>query len=277
MRTYWHIELRCDNAREQSWILFDVGAIGIEELDEHFIRVSFYGEKNEVHAFVQSAKLAGFAYRCAAEVVQQNWVSQCSQVFEKVQVGNLLIEPISSPQQLPKEKPREALYLIPGLGFGTGHHPSTQQSLDLLQRRAIPQLPPRKILDFGCGSGILSIACAKLFDADILAIDIAEDALANAIENATLNSCRRNITFSKSFCITSQEKFDLICANIYAEVLEENRQKLIASLRPGGMIITAGIMGSLAANFEGVFGSELTLIEKLETPEWYAFLFQKEI
>ncbi|RLG12086.1 hypothetical protein DRN73_03600 [Candidatus Pacearchaeota archaeon] len=146
----------------------------------------------------------------------QNWAEIWKVNFKPIKVGkNLVILP---PWEKYQKKSYEVLVVIePGQAFGTGHHATTQMMLENIEKyfentKELQSLKEIKILDLGCGTGILGIACAKLCQfCKIWAIDIDEEALKAAFYNIKLNKIEKRIILKKEI---PQETFDLILANI---------------------------------------------------------------
>jgi ribosomal protein L11 methyltransferase len=147
--------------------------------------------------------------------------------------------------------------LDPGMAFGTGTHASTQLVLAELQAIADGGLTPARVLDMGCGSGILAIAAAKLWPAcSVLAIDNDPLAIAATAENAAQNGCADRIAAALPVVpaeTSSGERFPLVLANIQAHVLRALRVELVARTAPGGVLVLSGLLlpqtAALAAEF----------------------------
>jgi ribosomal protein L11 methyltransferase len=136
--------------------------------------------------------------------------------------------------------------LDPGMAFGTGTHASTQLVLEELQNLADAGALPTRVLDLGCGSGILSIAAAKRWPAaTVLAVDNDPIAVAATIENATHNTVHARITASVEPLSVAGEPFPLVLANIQAHVLRELLALLVA--RTAGTLILSGLLTPQAA------------------------------
>ena len=131
--------------------------------------------------------------------------------------------------------------LDPGMAFGTGTHASTQLVLEEIQALADQAVRPARVLDVGCGSGILSIAAVKLWPAATCeAIDNDPIAVAATCENAARNRVADRISASTQ--PLAGEPVPLVLANIQAHVLRELAGPLIASVAPGGTLILSGLL-----------------------------------
>jgi ribosomal protein L11 methyltransferase len=142
--------------------------------------------------------------------------------------------------------------LDPGMAFGTGTHASTQLVLEELQVLADAGTTPARILDVGCGSGILSIAALKRWPAaTCVAVDNDPIAIAATIENATHNKVEARIAATTEPVTEAGEPFPLVLANIQAHVLRELRAMLIARTR--GTLILSGLLTPQAAPLAAEF------------------------
>lgn len=139
--------------------------------------------------------------------------------------------------------------LDPGLAFGTGTHPTTRLCLEWLE--SLP-LAGRRVLDFGCGSGILSIAAVLLGARSVTALDIDPQALVATRTNSERNGVSDRIgTTAES--ATLEGEFDVVVANILAETLKVNAGTIVARLKPGGTLGLSGILGDQAADVARAF------------------------
>jgi ribosomal protein L11 methyltransferase len=128
------------------------------------------------------------------------------------------------------------LVLDPGMAFGTGSHPTTRLCLEWLERTVSPDA---SILDYGCGSGILAIAAAKLGAGDVLGVDID----LQAVEAARLNAERNAV--SARFEDSAKEikgQFDIVVANILSNPLKALAPAICAHVNRGGRLALSGIL-----------------------------------
>ena len=136
-----------------------------------------------------------------------------------------------------------AIQLDPGMAFGTGTHASTRLVLEELQALADAGAAPARVLDVGCGSGILAIAAAKRWpDATCVAVDTDPIAVAATADNAARNGVGDRIAASGRALTELGEAFPLVLANIQAHVLRALRDALIACTAPGGTLVLSGLL-----------------------------------
>ncbi len=163
--------------------------------------------------------------------------------------------------------------LDPGMAFGTGTHASTRLVLEELQELADRDVTPARILDVGCGSGILAIAAVKRWTgATCLAVDNDQLAVDATLDNASINRVADRIEPSLTPLSTLTETFPLILANIQAHVLRELRSDLITRLAPGGTLILSGLLTPQAQPIADEFvagGVRLVRVRaSTDDPQW---------
>ena len=168
----------------------------------------------------------------AAPVADQDWVRLTQSQFAPVDITpQFWIVPTWH------EPPQDARYVIrldPGLAFGTGTHPTTRMCL-----RWIASHPVNcRVLDYGCGSGILAIGAAKFGSADVVAVDIDLAAVQSAQLNAQANAVHLVVGLPEQ----AQGLFGVVFANILATPLKVLAPLLCAHVAPGGQLILAGIL-----------------------------------
>jgi len=145
-----------------------------------------------------------------------------------------------------------AIHLDPGLAFGTGTHASTSLVLEEMQQLADEGLRPQRILDLGCGSGILAIAAAKLWpESSCVAIDTDPIAVKVTIENADRNGVAQRTETSAQPLSAMGERFALVVANILADTLRDLAPTLIA--RTAGTLVLSGVLTEQAAPLASEF------------------------
>ena len=165
-------------------------------------------------------------------------------------LDKLVIKPVW--QELDDKDDRIVINLDPGMAFGTGHHPTTRMCLEELSRQ---ELTGKSILDIGSGSGILSIAAVKLGALSCIGIDIDENAIDSALNNIEMNGVSENITLQTGVLddLDSTFKYDVVVANITAQIIINLVPSIASYLKPNGIVITSGILSELFPEVENIF------------------------
>lgn len=172
------------------------------------------------------------------EIADQNWVQLTQAQFEPIRINERLW--IVPTWHAAPDPAAINLILDPGMAFGTGSHPTTQLCLEWL---CATISDGESVLDYGCGSGILAIAAAKLGAGAVLGVDIDDNALAAARDNAANNGVALELRHSRAPIV---ETFDLVVANILTNPLCLLAPLLAARINPGGRIALSGILASQA-------------------------------
>lgn len=191
-----------------------------------------------------AAQLAAAAGACGLEppsfglqeVADQDWVRQTQSQFEPIRISQRLW--IVPTWHAAPDQHALVIRLDPGLAFGTGSHPTTRLCLQWLDGQA---LAGRSVLDYGCGSGILAIAAARLGAGAVCATDIDAQALTAARDNARANACAIDVV-DVDHCIAL--KSDVVIANILTNPLKVLAPALVGHLAPGGRLTLSGILES---------------------------------
>ncbi len=136
------------------------------------------------------------------------------------------------------------LRLDPGLAFGSGSHPTTRLCLDWLARQLQPPADGvLRVLDFGCGSGVLALAALMLGAGSVVAVDHDPQALLATTENAAYNGfASADLRIGDAKILEGEQPFEVIVANILASPLIELAPELVKLLQPGGFIILSGLL-----------------------------------
>lgn len=156
------------------------------------------------------------------------------------------------------------ILLDPGLAFGTGTHPTTSLCLQWLDEQP---LASKQILDYGCGSGILAIAAAKLGAEKVTAIDIDPQALQATQNNAARNEVSQLISTHLPMDLP-EAGYDMLLANILAGPLAELADMLCAALRPGGTLVLSGILAEQADNVAMAYRRHCDISDPVQQGDW---------
>ena len=182
----------------------------------------------QLQDFFEGCQLLG-----VATVPEQDWVRLTQSQFAPVDVTpDFWIVPT---WHEPPAQARQVIRLDPGLAFGTGTHPTTRMCLRWI---ATQSLAGQRVLDYGCGSGILAIGAAKYGASDIDAVDIDEAAVRATLDNAQANA----VTLNAGLPDAASGRYDTVLANILATPLKMLAPLLRAHVVQGGSLVLAGIL-----------------------------------
>jgi ribosomal protein L11 methyltransferase len=197
------------------------------------------------------------------EVRDQVWEQAWIEHFKPMKFGDhLWIVPTG--MEIPFDDSNIEIHLGPGLAFGTGTHPTTALCLDWLDRQDVTG---KRVVDYGCGSGILGIAAAMKAAERVICVDNDPQALESTRENAERNGVTDLIQ-----CLApeaySENSVDFVLANILAGPLVELAPLLLASVKPGGRIILSGILEEQAGMVAGAYRTDCHKIRQRERKGW---------
>jgi len=257
--------------------LWELGADGLEERDETtLLRESAPGHVVIIAAFSDEAAaqyaLKELREEYAAEIIyvaSEDWATEWRRGFSAQRIGKrLLLHPSWEPAQ---SEPGDAVLTIdPENAFGSGDHETTRLMLQMLEQRVTGG---ERVLDVGCGSGVLSIAAVRLGAAAAVAIDVDEDALDVARRNAEINGVASRIETSARPLQDIDGAYDIVLANIETRVLIHMPNQLQARIAPGGILVLSGILRGERDELLAAY-APMRLEECLEDGEWCACLLR---
>ena len=186
-----------------------------------------------------------------AEVAEQNWVQLTQSQFDPIRITDRLWI-VPSWHEAP-DADAINIELDPGMAFGTGSHPTTRLCLEWLCEVVTPGC---SVLDYGCGSGILGIAAAKLGAGAVLGIDIDEKAVEAARDNAARNHAAVRLQHS---AVPVGDTFDLVVANILTNPLCVLAPAISARVAPGGRVALSGVLETQAAQVVEAWAPHIAL------------------
>ncbi|CAM4067861.1 50S ribosomal protein L11 methyltransferase [Deinococcus frigens] len=212
-------------------LLWEAGATGLEER-AGLIRAYFDGREE------LPGEVADGEWRVETE---QDWQAQFKATLKPVRAGRVTIVPPWLRHEV--EDGQTALIIEPGMAFGTGHHATTRMAVEALSDL---ELGGKRVLDVGTGSGVLAIAAALLGADHATGLDIDPLTIPIAIENAEINGMLPGrVAFAEGSLGLGDEledTFDVLIANLYAELHDLLAGEYAAALRPGGPLILTGIL-----------------------------------
>lgn len=202
-----------------------------------------------------------------ADCAMDDWINNWKKYFKPIPVGNkLLIRPVWEEDF--DSMGRTVLDLEPGLAFGTGTHETTRLCMELIEEFLEPGVD---FLDVGCGSGILSVAALLLGAQSALGIDIDPLAVKTALENARLNGVGAKFTgVCGDLAKQVTGKYQIVAANIVADIVIELSRSVPGFLAPGGVFIISGIIDTREQDVLEAIEGAFSVIERKEERGWVA-------
>jgi ribosomal protein L11 methyltransferase len=278
---YLHVAVGPDDGEVElvSSLLFDLGALGIEERDASTLLKSQAGEQTttlvasfEDDAAAQAAQAELSAqWRTQLEhVVGDAWRDGWKAYFKPLRVGErFVVRPSWEPYTAQPED--LVITLDPGQAFGTGTHETTQLLLGALSGHVETGA---RVLDVGTGSGILAIGACLLGASHVTAIDMDPLAVSATLENAEANGVSDRIAASDTDVSQVSGRFPLVLANIEARVLVPMAAVLTERVAPGGKLFLSGLLQPDMERMLAAY-AHMRVLKQLEAGDWRALLLQQ--
>ena len=194
------------------------------------------------------------------------WEEECQKDFPSMRFGKRLWVCPSWDAESILSNDSIVIHMDPGLAFGTGTHQTTSLCLEYLDSN-----PPKNlhVIDFGCGTGILAIAAAKFGAKSVIAIDNDPQAVLSSKENVAKNKCENTITTIHSIDQESDNKCDLLIANILANPLVELEPLFSDLVHTKGMLLLSGILKEQVDRVVKCYSINFSNIEVANKGEWF--------
>jgi ribosomal protein L11 methyltransferase len=190
-------------------------------------------------------------------LADEDWRNSYKLHFHPWQFGRLHWVPIWEKDAYTLPPNAAALWLDPGLAFGTGNHETTRMCVERMVAWAEEKGTEGRVVDAGCGSGILALSAALLGYPEVFAFDNDPEAVRISEENAALNQMVGRVRFSTADLASGlageHGRTNLLLANIQSDVLIRNARDLVGAVAPGGALVLSGILAAENADVRNVF------------------------
>lgn len=200
------------------------------------------------------------------ELPDADWRNSYKAHFKSSKFGRLNWVPVWERETFVLAAGEEVLWLDPGMAFGTGNHETTRLCCERLTTFAAGRGIGGRVIDAGCGSGILALSAAKLGFQQIAGFDTDSEAIRVSQENAALNGLSHRVDFSIGDLVTglAGRQAELVMANIQSDVLIRFAAELCAVVAPGGELVLSGILSRELDDVRGKF-AEITKVWRIES------------
>jgi ribosomal protein L11 methyltransferase len=189
------------------------------------------------------------------ELADKDWKESYKEHFKAWKFDRLHWVPVWERESFHLPVGEEVLWLDPGMAFGTGNHETTRLVVERLVKLAAGNGVNGRVIDAGCGSGILALSAVKLGYARVAAFDNDPLAVEVSVENATLNQLDGRVDFFTGDLVTglAGRQAELLLANIQADVLIRFARELLGAVAPGGVLVMSGILQVESAQVREAF------------------------
>ena len=191
----------------------------------------------------------------------RDWIKHSKNQFKEIKISNQIR--IIPPWIIDNGFAGKTFIIDPGSGFGTGSHPTTQLCIKWIESHLSENV---SVLDYGCGSGILSIVAKSFGSGYTLGIDNDYQAIENAERNKNINSSKIELIHTHNY--NHKKTFDIVIANILSSTIISLKDRLISSLRPNGKLVLSGILNNQSSEIINHFYPDINLSIAEESEDW---------
>jgi ribosomal protein L11 methyltransferase len=248
-----------------------IGVFEIEDGSGRFEVGAYFEERPDETELALLSAIYGAAMFAVSEVPETDWVAHVKRELSPVEAGRFYLYGSHDEDRVPPG--RIALLIEASMAFGTGHHATTKGCLLALDRLDKEGTRAANVADIGCGTGVLAMAAAMLWPAQVLAADIDPVAVEVAKSNLAANGLRRRISCVEAAGFSHPEiaaaaPFDLVFANILKAPLVELAGEMARNVSPGGHVILSGILGDQAEDVQSAYAGGFVLVSRSDIGEW---------
>jgi ribosomal protein L11 methyltransferase len=270
MNSFYQVDIPAESQDEKDILIARLDVLGFEGYEE---------TRNVLRAFIPESSADEAAIRIMMEdigltytislVPQRNWNAEWEAGFRPVVVDEFCA--IRASFHEPVEGVQHEIIITPKMSFGTGHHATTYMMVEAM--RDI-EFTSKSVIDFGTGTGILSILAEKLGAAAIEAVDCDDWSIENAKENIMQNACAR-IGLYKADSIDGLKQAHVVLANINRNIILQHFKSITEKITNGGLVVFSGLLSGDFDEISDVAQNEyqLTLLKKNERSNWICLVY----
>lgn len=254
-------------------LIAELGLVGFESFVETNTGLTAYIQKKDWDSSilddVQIIKSGEFRITYTFnEIEQTNWNAEWERNFRPIVVDNVCT--VRAPfHKVPNTK--YDIVIEPKMSFGTGHHETTHMMIQHILKN---EFEGKRVLDMGCGTGVLAILAEKKGAKAVDAIDIDNWCYVNSIENARRNNCKNVDVFEGDASLLTNKTYDIIIANINRNILLEDMATYVKCLMPNGILLLSGFYKSdIQVIEQECVKYGLKLEETIERNQWVSLKF----
>ncbi len=219
--------------------------------------------ERQTENIVSKLEALGISFRIEM-LEDKNWNAEWESKFDIVRVGDFCL--IYAPFHNVRAEARHNILMQPKMAFGTGHHETTYM---MIERMSSLDFDQRRVFDYGCGTGILSILAEKMGASEVFALDHEEPAFANSIENAEINDCNHIAVHLGTLEQVTDQCFDIILANINYAVLRQSADQLLKLAKDNSVLLLSGILQSQTEEIIDQYTQAgWKFVNKIQKGEW---------
>ncbi|WP_298299349.1 50S ribosomal protein L11 methyltransferase [Hydrotalea sp.] len=268
---YTKLKIKLPNDELTEILIAQLELQGFEGFEENAGYLIAYMNERDFNEAEVTTLLQQYQLQFTIESVpEQNWNANWEANFSPVLIDNFLA--IRAHFHAAITNVEYEIIITPKMSFGTGHHPTTFLVMQLMKQIDFNQ---KNVFDFGTGTGILAILAEKLGASLVYTIDCDEWSIANAAENFEMNHTKYCHIEQANNAATDQ-KFDIILANVNRNIILDNLHYFIKCLSPKGLILLSGLLVSDASEISNIIQHQTVWQQKslIEKDGWIAILYQ---
>lgn len=252
-------------------LIADFGFDTFDATDTGF--TAYIKEEDQGHVNMDELIFDDFSYTFTIEKIEgTNWNAEWEKNFEPVFVDDLLT--IRAPFHPENKSVKHEIIIMPKMSFGTGHHQTTRLMCKQMFNTGFAN---KRVLDMGCGTGILAILARILGATDILGIDIDEWSVENSIENCKVNNSAEIVLKKGDVALLkTEEPFDIILANINKNILKADMSAYASKIKKGGSLFLSGFFTTDVDELKDVAAmNDLKFAATHHENEWAMMVLEK--